>query len=101
MLIRSEMQKGADRGKKDTLLKVNHEEITKQLKDADTFKPPSRLLHSQVLNSLWKPLHLGVTDGMVGFPQLFSRSFRSFLFTPEIKGRRFFIEFHSGVLRSS
>jgi hypothetical protein len=30
--------------------------------------------HSQVLDSLWKPLHLGVTHGMVRFPHPQSNS---------------------------
>jgi hypothetical protein len=66
-LIRNKKHKGADRGQKDSrLLQASPEEIKKQLEDAQS-KP--RLLHGQVLNSLWKaPLHLGVRDGRVGFP---------------------------------
>jgi ankyrin repeat protein len=66
-LIRNKKHKGADRGKKDTLLQASPEELKKQLEDAHSFKPHF-VRHSQVLNSLWKPLHLGVRDGMVEFP---------------------------------
>jgi hypothetical protein len=66
-LIRNKKHKGADRGKKDTLLQASPEEIKKQLEDARSFKPHF-VRHSQVLNSLWKLLHLGVRDDMVGFP---------------------------------
>jgi ankyrin repeat protein len=71
-LIRNQKHKSADRGKKDTLRQGSPEEITKQVEDAHSFKPhsfkPHFLRHSQVLNSLSKPHHLGVMDGMVGFP---------------------------------
>ncbi len=42
-------------------------QLSELYEDVHSFTPPTRLLRSQVLNSLWNPLHLGVRDGMVGF----------------------------------
>jgi len=56
-LIRNKKHKGADRGKKDTILQASPEQIKRQLEDVHSFTPPTRLLRSHVLR-----------DDMVGSP---------------------------------